>query len=274
MAIWKALLLGLLQGLAEFLPVSSSGHLALFEIILGLGETPLLFDVCLHIGTLAAVFIVFRKDVRDLLNALARMFKPSERRAAAADPNTRLAVLLIVATLPLLIAIPFKGAVESIKGIPALVGAALIVTALILKLTDYIRKGKKNERTATVTDAVVVGVMQALAITPGLSRSGLTISGGIFRGFDRQFAFRFSFLLSIPAVLGATLIELIEALVQGFDPALILPMIFGMAVAFVSGFFALKLLRKLLLSEKFSHFAWYCLAAGALTVILSLILSK
>ncbi|MCL2029949.1 MAG: undecaprenyl-diphosphate phosphatase [Oscillospiraceae bacterium] len=274
MEIWKALLLGLIQGLTEFLPVSSSGHLALMQLLMGLEEGMLSFSVALHAGTLTAVLIVFGKDIRALVSSFIALLKPSARAEAARRPHTRMLILLAVALLPLLLGILLKGVVEELMSNALYIGGALVVTAAVIKATDYVKQpGKKTVRSATVKDALIVGVMQAAAITPGLSRSGMTISGGLLRGFDRDFAFRFSFLLSIPAILGATLLEGIDAARTGFDTALILPMLLGALVAFVSGFAALIFLRRTLLSKKFSWFAWYCLAAGALTVILSIVQS-
>jgi undecaprenyl-diphosphatase len=271
MELWKALLLGLIQGLTEFLPISSYGHLALVQLLMELEEGMLSFNVALHVGTLVAVFIVFWKDIASLLASLAAMLNPNTRREAAERPHTRLLVLLFIALLPLIIGIFLKDWVEGLMANSLYIGAMLVVTAAVIKATDYFKPGRKTERSVTVTDALIVGLMQAAAITPGLSRSGLTISGGLMRGFDRDFAFRFSFLLSIPAILGATALETIDAVREGFDPTLALPMLLGALVAFASGFAALKLLRKLLLSKRFSWFAWYCLAAGALTVVLSLL---
>lgn len=269
MPIWKALLLGLIQGLTEFLPVSSSGHLALMQLLMGLEEGALSFSVALHVGSLAAVFIVFWKDIKSLLLGFAALFRPARRKEASGNPYVRLIVLLVITTLPLLVAVPFKGHIEGLMANPLYIGVALVVTAFVLKSTDHIKPGKKTERTARVSDVLTVGLMQAAALTPGLSRSGLTISGGLWRGFDRDFAFRFSFLLSIPAILGATALETFDIVKEGIDTTLLLPMLLGALVAFASGFVALILLRKLLLSKKFSWFAWYCLAAGALTIILS-----
>ena len=266
---WQALLLGLLQGLTEFLPVSSSGHLALAQLLLGLEENMLAFDVALHVGTLAAVFIAFWKDIRDMVLSAVHLVQPAKRREAAARPETRLILLLVIAFLPLFVGILFKSRIESLMGNPVYIGVALIVTAFVIKLTDHVKPGKKTERTATVTDSVVVGVMQMAALTPGLSRSGMTISGGLIRGFDRGFAFRFSFLLSIPAILGATVLEIADAVRGEFEAALLFPMLLGALTAGVTGWIALILLKKLLLSKRFSWFAWYCLAIGALTVILA-----
>lgn len=271
MPIWQALLLGLIQGLAEFLPISSSGHLALAQLLFGLEDGMLLFDVALHIGTLAAVFVVFWGDIKALVSSGVALFQPSRRREAAKRPHTRLILLIVIALLPLLVGILFKGKIEELMSNALYIGIALVVTAIVIKLTDYIKPGKKNERSASVTDAVVVGVMQAAALTPGLSRSGMTISGGLLRGFDRDFAFRFSFLLSIPAILGATLLEVVDAVQEGFDMALLLPMLLGAAVAAITGYIALLLLRKVLISKRFSWFAWYCLAAGAVTIVLALV---
>ena len=182
-------------------------------------------------------------------------------------------ILLIVAgTLPLFLVLPVKGLVESLYSNTFFVGGALLITGLLLYFCDRIQKGRKNERTATLTDVLLVGAGQALATCPGISRSGMTICMGCFRGFERRFAVRFAFLLSIPAVLGANILQIKDVVeAGGIDPKLIPSYILGVAVAAVSGYLSIRLVRMVADKGKFGAFAYYCWAAGAITVILSLL---
>ena len=279
MNIFIALLLGLIQGLAEFLPISSSGHLVLFSNLFGLEspeESNLFFDVLLHFGTLVAVFIVYRKDIADMVREffawIGDMYKGGRRiggEQTTVPPARRLIFLLVVATLPLLLILPVEDLLESMRTRPALVGAALILTGLILFLSDKIKNGRKTERSATWLDALFVGVCQAIAAVPGVSRSGTTISAGLFSGFDRKFAIRFSFLMSIPTVLAATLLTFIDAVKAGIDVSMIPVYLAGMVTAGVSGYFAIRFLRYITSKGKFGFFAYYCWAVGVVTIIVA-----
>ena len=271
-----SLLLGLIQALTEFLPVSSSGHLSILQNLFGVekvGEVDVLFDVMLHFGTLISVVIMYRRDIWDMIKAFIGFFRRRERDAAPHAPRergpARLILLVIVATLPLLIVLPVKDCIESLYGSLTFVGAALIVTGIVLFISDRIKKGKKNENSATIVDALLVGCLQAAATAPGISRSGMTISCGLLRGFDRSFAVRFSFILSIPAVLGANVLSLIKALKEGIDTSLLPIYLAGVAVAAVVGCLAIKLIRYLTEKERFGRFAYYCWIVGAAVLIAS-----
>jgi len=278
--IFIALLLGLIQGLAEFLPISSSGHLVLLSNLFGLEspeESNLFFDVLLHFGTLVAVFIVYRKDIFDMIREffawIGEMFRGSRRKSGGqteVPPARRLIFLLVVATLPLLLVLPIEDLLESMRTRPALVGAALILTGLILFWSDKMKKGRKTERSATWLDALFVGVCQAIAATPGISRSGTTISAGLFSGFDRKFAIRFSFLMSVPTVLAATVLTLADAIKEGIDTSMIPIYLAGMITAGISGYFAIRFLKYITSKGKFGYFAYYCWAVGAVTIIVSI----
>ncbi len=264
----EAIILAIVQGLAEFLPISSSGHLSLFEHFFGISsmDNMLLYDVMLHMGTLIAVFFAFFTDIRDMVAEFFRLFTKNGR-AAQTPPARRMILLIIIGSLPLLVVVFFKDAVEQIKQMPVLIGAALMLTGVVLFLADRIRAGRKDEKTARASDALFVGLMQALATVPGLSRSGMTISGGLFRGFSRQFALRFSFLMSIPAVIAATVLESKDAIQQGVDPSLWPMILVGMVVAAVVGYAAIGLLKRMADKGKFGVFAVYCLLAGAASII-------
>lgn len=270
-----AAFLGLLQGVTEFLPVSSSGHLSLVQNFFG-GEGPdNLFNVLLHFATLLAVFVVYRRDIAEMIveffRGIRALCTPGSERGKV-PPARRLVLMIIVGTLPLFVVLPVKGYVESLGGSTLFIGCALLVTGLLLFASDRFSKGQKTVRSMTVADAVVIGCGQALAVVPGLSRSGTTIPAGIARGLERPFAVRFSFLLSLPAVLGATLLELLDVLGGEIDMALIPQYAVGMVVAAVSGYFAIGLVKKLADKGKFGAFAYYCWAVGLATLVATFVL--
>ena len=276
MTLLNALILGIIQGVAEFLPISSSGHLSIAQNLLGLGvegTDDVFFDVLLHLGTLAAVFAAYWTDIREMVLEFFRMIGDvaGGRSPQKIPPARRLIVLIVVGTLPLFLILPIKDLVEGLYSNTFFVGGALLVTGLLLYFCDRIRKGRKNERTATMADVLVVGLGQAVATCPGISRSGMTISMGCFRGMERRFAVRFAFLLSIPAVLGANILQIKDVAGAGVDVKLLPAYILGVAAAAVSGYLSIRLVRMVADKGRFGAFACYCWAAGAITVVLSLL---
>ena len=274
----SAILMGILQGVAEFLPISSSGHLALYQRFFGMEnfeETQMFFTVLLHFGTLISVFIVYWRDIVDMIRefclAVAGLVRRDEG-GTPPPPARRMVMLIVVATLPLFVMIFFKDAIEALFANTLLVSCALIVTGFILFFSDRMARGRKNAKNATVVDALIVGAGQALAIIPGLSRSGTTISVGMMRGFDRSFAVRFSFLLSIPAVLGATVLELKDAIEAGIDTSMLPVYLVGVVVSAVVGYFAIRLVKSLADKGKFGKFAYYCWAVGLGSFIAGVVL--
>ena len=244
MSVLSSIFLGLVQGVAEFLPISSSGHLSLFQNFFGLvsAEGSLFFDVLLHLGTLIAVFVYYWKDivalVKEFFHLITCVFSREKRRQMKRlPPNGRLILMIIVATLPLFVILPIKDKVEGLYGNTIFVGCALAVTGCILFFSDRMT----------------------------------TISAGMMRGFHRRFAVRFSFLLSIPAVLGANILSIGEAVQEGIDVSLLPAYIVGTLVAAVSGYFAIRLVNLLADKGKFGNFAYYCWGIGAAAVVASLI---
>ena len=210
--------MGILQGIAEFLPISSSGHLALFQHFFAMEnveESQMFFTVLLHFATLIAVCVYYWQDIIDMIRefflGIRDLASRGRRGREKLPPARRLVLLIIVATLPLFVVLPIKDLVEGAMSNVTFVSFALLATGFILFFSDRMARGRKTERTATVLDALLVGCAQALGTLPGISRSGITISAGMLRGYDRTFAVRFSFLMSLPAVFGATLLELIDA---------------------------------------------------------------
>ena len=274
MTYLSSFLLGLVQGLAEFLPISSSGHLSIAQNLLGLNtEIPEFFDVLLHLGTLVAVFVAYWRDICDmvaeLIHGVGDLVHGTTPRQV--PPARRLILLIIVGTLPLFILLPIHKKVQALSNNMVFIGAALVVTGFLLFACDLVRKGKKTERTATIADVLVVGLGQAIATMPGISRSGMTITTGCFMGFERKFAVRFSFLLSIPAVLGANILSLKDALDTGIIWAEVPMYVVGVITAAVVGYACIRLLRLVAEKGRFGAFAYYCWAVGLLTLLLNAI---
>lgn len=275
MAFWMAIVLGVVQGVAEFLPISSSGHLSLLQYFFAMEEPDTLYNILLHFATLLAVCVVYWRDIVDMVveffRGLAALFSRREERGNPPE-GRRLVLLVILATLPLFLVLPFDDMVEELGANPTFVAVMLLVTGCILFLSDRYGGGRKNVRTATVKDVLLVGLAQGLATIPGLSRSGTTISAGMALGFDRGFAVRFSFLMSLPAVLGATLLEVLDVIdLEGGVPVENLPKyLLGMAVAAVVGYFSIQLVKLLADRGRFGAFAFYCWGAGALFILLNL----
>ena len=276
LTLLHAVLLGLIQGVAEFLPISSSGHLAIAEHLLGqtgAAEIPGFFDVLLHLGTLAAVFAAYWQDIRDMIREffdgigdLARGSTPSP-----VPPARRMILLIIAGTLPLFAVLPVKDLVEGLGDNMYFVAGALLVTGCLLFASDHVRKGRKTERTATLADVLLVGAAQAVATCPGISRSGTTITAGCFVGFERKFAVRFSFLLSIPAILGANILSLKDALEAEIPWEEVPVYLAGVLVAAVVGYACIRLLKMIAEKGRFGFFAYYCWLAGAVTLALTLL---
>ncbi len=276
MTFLSSFLLGLVQGIAEFLPISSSGHLAIAQNLLGMsdaGTVPEFFDVLLHLGTLVAVFVAYWADIKDMV---LEFFRGAGDLIHHSTPNPvpparRLILLIILGPLPLFVVLPVKDAVQGLSNSMAFIGAALIVTGVLLFVSDRVKKGRKNERTATWLDVLIVGLGQAIATMPGISRSGMTITTGCFVGFERKFAVRFSFLLSIPAVLGANILSLADAAKTGINWAEVPVYLVGVVTAAVVGYLCIRLLRFIADRGKFGAFAYYCWAVGVLTLVLNVI---
>ena len=275
-----ALLLGLVQGVAEFLPISSSGHLALFELILKGDQLAVMddsagFNIMLHLATLIAVVIAYWPDVRDMgaeLIAMARGIAKKESLASGNVPARRLILMIVAATVPLVLIVPVHHAIESLSGVPWFIGLSLIITGLLLFIADRIPAGRKTERDMTLLDALLIGLAQAIATLPGLSRSGTTITAGIGRGLRRDFAVKFSFLMSLLSVLGAVVLKAVDLIKTGLEPGMLPAYLVGMAVAGVTGYLSIRLLQRIVSKGRFGGFAYYCCGVGALTIVLSLIL--
>ena len=274
MSYLTVVLLGLVQGITEFLPISSSGHLALLQNIFQVEEADMLLDVLLHLGTLCSIFMVYRKDIRGILRGGLGLVGIGPDKGPTQKRNVdrrRMAVFIIVGSLPLLLALPVRGYVEAMYRNTPLVSFMLMVTGLLLYLAERYSKSYCGLREANVLQALLVGVAQVFAVIPGISRSGATISVGMLCGLKRSFAVRFSFLLSVPAVLGAVVVSLVGASQASFTLSMLPKYFCGMFAAAVSGYFSIRLLRYLAARSNFGGFAYYCWSAGLIALLLSLI---
>jgi undecaprenyl-diphosphatase len=269
MSIFTAIVLGVIQGLTEFLPVSSSGHLVLFQKFFGIEEPALLFDIMLHVGTLAAVFAVLWKDIWAILK---KLYQP-------------LTAYLIIATIPtVIIALALKDPIEKLFETGQFLGVCFLITAALLSAAELLSRraaaggsiGLKNPGEMNWLDALVIGIMQAIAIVPGVSRSGATLSGALSRRLNRDFAARFSFLLSIPAILGAAVLQLKDVVKSGETAAgdgigmgaiSMAAMIAGTVSAAIVGFFAVRLMLKIVRERSLWGFAVYTGILGVLVLV-------
>ena len=275
MTLLSSVLLGVIQGVTEFLPVSSSGHLAIAEHLLnmsGASENPPFFDVLLHLGTLFAVFAAYWPDIREMILEFFRGVSDLAHGTtpAHAPPARRMILLIIVGTLPLFAILPIRDRIEALGDNMYFVAAALLVTGCLLFASDHVRRGRKMEKSASMLDALLVGAGQALATCPGISRSGTTITAGCFVGFERKFAVRYSFLMSIPAILGANILSLKDALETQILWSEVPVYLVGVAVSAVVGYACIRLIRLVADKGKFGFFAYYCWLAGIVTLALIL----
>jgi undecaprenyl-diphosphatase len=252
MSTIQAIILGLIQGLTEFLPISSSGHLVLFQKIFGINEPTLIFDTMVHVGTLAAVITVLWKEIFALLK----------------KPFQKLTWLLIVGTIPTgIIGIMFKDSFEALYKSGSTLGFEFLATGIIILFAERLNNGRKNVHETSYLDAAFIGVMQGAAIMPAISRSGLTISGALMRNLDREFAAKFSFLLSIPAILGAAVFQVKDIIDLGTVNVNVTPIVAGTISAAIAGYFSVRFMIVLIKKGSMKCFSYYVFAVGALVLI-------
>lgn len=271
MSFVYAIFMGILQGLTEFLPVSSSGHLVLLQHILGFEEMGLGFNLILHIGTLIAVVVYYRKDLFLLFKEFFALCK--DILLTGGKPDIRknehrlLLVMLVMAILPTAaIGFFFNDLFERLFKTWYVVGYTLIITGVLLWISNYLPVGLKQVKDVTLKDALFVGLIQGAAITPGISRAGSTIFAGLLTGFTRDLATRFSFLLSVPAILAAVVLEGPEIVRELSAIGDLLPVFSGFIASAVSGYLAIDLFISLLKRQKLQYFSYYCWIIGSLTL--------
>jgi undecaprenyl-diphosphatase len=276
MTTLEAIILGIIQGLTEFLPVSSSGHLVLFQKLFGMKQAELFFDVGVHLGTLVAVIVVFRREVKNIITALIQLGSLAGSKEAIlqkieSDPQLKMALMIVIGSIPTaILGFLFTGIAERLFASGMITGLMLIVTGLLLWLTRRTRASVDQARSDRLTpkNALIIGMVQGVAIIPGISRSGSTISIGLLLGIDREMAARYSFLLSIPAIIGAGLLNLKDGISQ--PDLAIRATLLGFFTAALVGYAALKSLLQLVKKGRLHVFAPYCWLVGTLAIVFSL----
>ncbi len=286
MTLWKAIAMGIIQGLTEFLPVSSSGHLAIFKILLNVNtDTGILFDVLLHVATLISICTIYYKDVWGMIvefikmlgdiihNARAKSFnkkhkKQMEVRPVVSNANRKMALMIIVTSVPTaIIGFAADDLIETLETILLVPGICLIITGILLLVSDRLPEGHKQAKDVSYITAFMLGIAQGIAVLPGLSRSGTTITSCLGAKFDRNFAVKYSFLMSIPVILGAALKEVLDLSAEAVSGTLVVYYLIGMIVAALVGFAAVKTMLFVVKKKKFKYFAYYCFAIGLVCIV-------
>ena len=270
MDIISIIIQGIIQGLTEFLPVSSSGHLSVAQHFMNVGEESLLISIVLHLGTLVAVFIAFGKTILGIIKEFflsIRDIIKGEFSWKNMNDERRMMVMIIIATLILVPVYLFKDFFTSVEGDGDIIfeGCAFIFTAILLILSDACVKGYKTGKDISVKDAIIVGLFQCVALFPGVSRSGSTTTAGLFCGLTRETAVTFSFILGIPAILGGSLLEIKEVVETGAKIDIV-PLAVGFVVAAVVGFLSIKLVKLVIKNDKFKIFGIYTIILGILCI--------
>ena len=277
MSYIQAIILGLVQGLAEFLPISSSGHLALLQNFFGIsGENVLPFTVMLHVGTLVSVFIIYWRDIVELvveLFATIRDLFTGKGLRINSSPTRRLGFMIIVATIPTaIIGLLFEDSFKSLYTSLAGIAFGLVFTGIILLVAERMGKGNRTVMDMKFRQAVFVGIMQGIAICPGVSRSGSTLFGSLLSGLERKLAVKYAFLISIPSILGSVVMEAPGAFAPGMDSSLAGPMIVGVIISALSGIFAIKTMIRVVSNKRligFSIYVWLVAVAVLAYVIIA-----
>lgn len=269
MDLLQAILLGILQGITEFLPVSSSGHLSLARALMGRDLVPgITFEIVVHFGSFCSIVVYFRQRIADILRDLFASFSLSgiKRKEYLYNQNTRFCYIILLSMIPAMIAgFTLKDPIEQLFLNPLFVSAMLLVTGTLLFLTRF-AGNLPNEVDAK--RGLLMGFAQACAILPGISRSGSTIATGLYTGINRDSVANFSFLMVLPVLAGAMLLEVLEVMENGMASEAIISLTAGFFASFISGYIALKYLIILLKREKFHYFSYYCWAVGAAGLIL------
>lgn len=290
MSLIGAIILGIIQGATEFLPVSSSGHLAIFKQLFGLEDAGLAFDILLHVGTLIAVFIAFRKDIIELFvngfgivfdsvknvgiwfsNFSKRKYLTEEKKEyikVISTPYRRFAMLIIVTTIPTgIMGIVFDEVIENASRALIIPGICLLITGVLLLIADNTEPGNKDVEKVTYKNAAVVGLVQGFATLPGISRSGSTIVACLVSKMDKTFAVKYSFIMSIPVILGAAVLEVPDAVKEGISKNDVISYVVGMAVAAGAGYVCIKTMLEVVRKQKYKVFSYYCFFMGTVAII-------
>lgn len=286
MSLLESIIMGIIQGATEFLPVSSSGHLAIFKNMFHVNtDTGIMFDILLHFGTLVAIFIVYWKDIVELIvegftiiglaccnvgRFFANLFSKEKKpyRKIIETEYRKFVMLVILSTIvTMVIALPFESKIENAGNTLLVPGICLCITSVILFIADRIQKGNKGPAEATYKNSLFIGLAQGVATLPGISRSGSTITAGLACGFSREFAVKYSFIMSIPTILGACILQIPDLAGVSLAGSEIMNYVIGMIVAGVVGFLCIKVMLRSVKNNKFKGYSIYCLCAGVISVI-------
>lgn len=290
MSLLESIILGFIQGITEFLPVSSSGHLAIFKNFFGLEEAGITYDILLHVGTLVAVFICFWKDIWELIvngvgiivdvcknvgfffsnkiNGKKEDYTLKSYNKIISTPYRRYVMLIIIATIPTgIMGILLKDIIEQVSMSLLVPGICLIMTSIILLIADNTTDGNENEENVSYKKGCFVGICQGFATMPGISRSGTTITACLLAGMDRAFAVKFSFIVSIPAIIGAAILDVPDMFSESISGGQLINYAVGVVVSAVVGYICIKTMLKVVRKKKFKGFAAYCALMGLVAVI-------
>lgn len=274
MTIFQSIILGIFQGITEFLPISSSGHLVLLQHFFGIKEGNLFFTEMLHFGTLISIFVVYFKDIIRIIVEFFKMlgngFK--NKRLKITNSYQRLGVLIIVGSIPTaLMGILLEKQFEKLYSSISTIGFAFLITGILLWIADKNPSENKKARDMTISDALVIGTFQGIAIAPGISRSGSTIVGGLFRGLNRKLATEFSFLMALPATLGAAILGIKDVIESGTEITFSMPLLIGIIISAIVGIFSINILVGLLQKKKLHYFSYYLWVLGIILIIAQLV---
>ena len=276
MTIWDAIFQGIVQGLTEFLPVSSSGHLSLVQYFTGnSGEIGAMFSILLHLGTLIAVLIAFKDIIFELIfeafSMLADIFK-GKFSFKNMNPKRKMIWFLVLSLVPLFAVLPIKDFYSAVSSDNDIIveGFCFVITGCLLLLADRLGSGKIDMKTMRAKDALVMGAAQAIAPLPGVSRSGSTVAAGLLMGLNRDYAVTFSFIMGVPAVLGANILEFVDVVGEPL-PIRIDIILVGIVTAIIFGLLAIKMVQWLIHTDKYKYFGYYTLILGAFTIIIGFI---
>ncbi|WP_455718488.1 undecaprenyl-diphosphate phosphatase [Anaerosporobacter sp.] len=285
MTILQAIIMGIVQGVAEFLPISSSGHLAIMKYILHINDTGLLFNVMLHFGTLIAMFGAFWKDIKQLLiegfgiigdlfvnigRLVHNLFSKEKREynKVIKTAYRKFVMLVVVSTIPTgILGILLQNVVEVTSETLIIPGLCLLLTGVLLLISDRTVPGKKRAKDVTYADAGIIGLAQGLATLPGLSRSGTTITACLSCGLDKNFAVKYSFIMSIPAILGAVILQMKDISTVAVDSTEVVGYVIGTLIATIVGYICIKTMLVVVRRKKYKGFAYYCFVVGSIAVI-------
>ena len=271
MNIWNSILFGIIQGLTELLPVSSSAHLAVLGNLFGLSGSGLnyqMFCCFLHFGTILAVLISFWQDIFSMVLEIGTLARPSHSRNL---PNARLFIMICLSTAPLFFLIPLSAKVDRLYYSSIFIGASTILTGIMLFVIDRIQGNEKSQTSMTMGDAILIGFCQLVACIPGISRTATVYSSCLVTGLNRETALKYTYLLSLPAAFGVNVLHLVQSADAGMNWKEVPLYLLGMAAAILSGLLAIRVMKNVVKRGKVSGFAYYCCVAGVLFIILTMI---